>query len=181
MTATNSTGHGHRDCGAAGRAAGRGQPRVDRGRAHGASWIRGGPVWPIPQRYQHTHYTRQILERGGRPCGCGQRGCWETYASATSVVARTREALAAAAAAAASEGEGDGQQASSSVLASIPPERLTAKDVFDAAYDDQRGDALAKTVVEEVRGEGVCGAPFGVGVGDRGWAGLCTLSSHMII
>ncbi len=86
---------------------------------------------------------KQIVERGGRPCGCGQRGCWEAYASATAVVARAREALAAASA-----------SASASVLAAIPPERLTAKDVFDAAYDAADADALAARVVEEVRREG---------------------------
>lgn len=80
----------------------------------------------------------QIVERGGRPCGCGQRGCWETYASATSVVTRAREAL-----------QGQGEESPSEPLVAIAPEALTAKDVFDAAY--QGGDPLAGRIVEEVR------------------------------
>lgn len=31
----------------------------------------------------------------GRPCGCGNRGCWEQYASGSALVADTREAAAA--------------------------------------------------------------------------------------
>ena len=84
--------------------------------------------------------NQQIIEKDGRPCGCGQRGCWETYASATSVVNRAREALL--------QEQGQEQQQTSGPLASISPEALTAKDVFDAAY--QGGDTLASRIVEEV-------------------------------
>lgn len=79
------------------------------------------------------------MARDGRPCGCGQRGCWETYASATSVVTRAHEAL---------QGQKQQLQPPSGPLAAIPPEALTAKDVFDAAY--QGGDSLAVQIVEEV-------------------------------
>ncbi len=70
-----------------------------------------------------------IVQRGGRPCGCGARGCLEAYASATAVVAWTRERLAA--------GE-------ASSLADT--EDLTCKTVFDAA---DAGDALAAAIVAE--------------------------------
>jgi glucokinase len=71
-----------------------------------------------------------IIERGGRPCGCGAKGCLEAYASATAVVARTRERIAAG---------------RTSVLA---PRRadLSCKDVFDAAA---AGDPLAAEIVRE--------------------------------
>ncbi len=65
----------------------------------------------------------------GRPCGCGQRGCLEMYASATAVVASTVEAL-----------RRDGTQ---SILRSV--EELTAKSVFDAAAT---GDSLAESIVD---------------------------------
>lgn len=35
-----------------------------------------------------------VLQKGGRLCTCGRRGCFETYCSATALIARTREAMA---------------------------------------------------------------------------------------
>lgn len=34
-----------------------------------------------------------VIERNGPDCGCGRRGCWETYASATGLIRMTREAM----------------------------------------------------------------------------------------
>lgn len=34
-----------------------------------------------------------VLKVGGRPCACGRRGCFEQYASATALIAQTREAM----------------------------------------------------------------------------------------
>jgi glucokinase len=70
-----------------------------------------------------------IIQYGGRPCGCGNRGCLESYASATAVVGRALEAVA--------EGH-------KSVLAGRPD--LSCKDVFDAA---DAGDPLAARLVAE--------------------------------
>ena len=33
------------------------------------------------------------IEYGGRQCTCGQKGCWEAYASASGLIASTREAM----------------------------------------------------------------------------------------
>jgi glucokinase len=68
-----------------------------------------------------------------RQCGCGRWGCLEAYASATSVVKRTLEAL-----------DQDGGQ---SVLHRLRREGgdLSARDIFSAAPDDP----LAEKVVEE--------------------------------
>jgi glucokinase len=68
-----------------------------------------------------------------RACGCGRLGCLEAYASATSVVKRTREALAEA-----------GRTQLGPFVAGDA--ELTARHVFDAAA---HGDALAGKVVEE--------------------------------
>lgn len=35
-----------------------------------------------------------VIEVDGRPCGCGRRGCWEAYSSATGLVNMTKEKLA---------------------------------------------------------------------------------------
>ena len=32
-----------------------------------------------------------VIEKGGRPCSCGRRGCWEAYSSATGLINMTRE------------------------------------------------------------------------------------------
>lgn len=34
-----------------------------------------------------------VIEVGGRPCGCGRKGCFEQYASATALIHRTRDAM----------------------------------------------------------------------------------------
>jgi glucokinase len=69
-----------------------------------------------------------------RLCGCGRYGCLEAYASATSVVQRTREALA----------RYTGRSTLSALAAS--DEALTCRAIFDAAA---AGDALADRIVEE--------------------------------
>lgn len=63
----------------------------------------------------------------GRRCGCGKRGCLETYVSATGLVGTVREWLAAR------------SQASS--LRELEPAELTAKGIHAAALN---GDALAQ-------------------------------------
>jgi glucokinase len=68
-----------------------------------------------------------------RPCGCGRRGCLEAYASATSVVQRTQEALA----------EDGGRSA---LHSRAKREELTSEIIFDAAA---AGDELAAKIVED--------------------------------
>ncbi len=34
-----------------------------------------------------------VIEKDGRPCSCGRRGCWEAYSSATGLVRMTREKM----------------------------------------------------------------------------------------
>lgn len=34
-----------------------------------------------------------VIEVGGKPCGCGRRGCWEAYSSATGLVNMTKDKL----------------------------------------------------------------------------------------
>ena len=69
-----------------------------------------------------------------RLCGCGKYGCLEAYASATSVVQRTREALVS--------------YTGKSTLRALARKEddLTARAIFDAAA---AGDALADHIVEE--------------------------------
>lgn len=71
-----------------------------------------------------------IARRGGRPCGCGRRGCLETYCSATGVVRSALEFL-------------DAQPDVPSIMRNIPSDELTSKDVYDAA---KAGDEIALNV-----------------------------------
>jgi glucokinase len=87
---------------------------------------------------EHSHGAElghmKIEMTNPRLCGCGHRGCLEAYASATAVVARTREALA----------QDEGR--SSLHKLDPDPDALTARTVFDAAA---AGDALAEKIVDQ--------------------------------
>ena len=73
-----------------------------------------------------------IVRRGtGRKCGCGRKGCLETYCSATGVARTARELLAA--------------RTDASLLRNISAENITSKDVYDAAV---QGDKLAQEIFE---------------------------------
>lgn len=90
---------------------------------------------------EHSHgaelgHMRIELPSTGRLCGCGRRGCLEAYASATAVVARTREAMACYRERTSLKElilEGDGAE-------------FSAKDVFAHAAS---GDELARQIVDD--------------------------------
>ncbi len=79
----------------------------------------------------------EVIEIGGRQCGCGRRGCWETYSSATGLATTTREKI------------------NELMLKGIPSlmvdefkasGRVSARTAFDAM---KRGDRAGKEVVDE--------------------------------
>lgn len=72
-----------------------------------------------------------IVERNGRLCGCGRRGCLETYCSATGIVRTAHEFLT----------ESD----EPSLLRRKPVDEITSKDIFDAA---EEGDALTHRIFD---------------------------------
>ena len=67
-----------------------------------------------------------------RPCGCGRKGCLETYCSATGVARTARLVL-----------EGSTE---ASLLRQLNPDEITSFDVFQAA---EQGDKLALEIFEE--------------------------------
>jgi glucokinase len=87
---------------------------------------------------EHSHGAEvghiKIEMTNPRPCGCGRYGCLEAYASATAVVARTREALA----------DDGGQSSLHHYLRS--GKELTSREAFAAS---DAGDELADRIVEE--------------------------------
>lgn len=68
---------------------------------------------------------------GGRTCGCGRKGCLETYCSATGVARTAREYL--------------DKRDTPSLLRDIKPEDITSFEVYKAAV---AGDELAKKIFE---------------------------------
>ena len=85
--------------------------------------------------YGHDGFAAEvghiIVRPGGRECGCGRRGCLETYVSATGVKRTAYKMLA--------------KHLGDSSLRRIPFDDLTAKMVADAAND---GDLLAMEVFD---------------------------------
>lgn len=79
----------------------------------------------------HCRVNRQEEEA----CNCGNKGCLEQYASATGIARLARRKL---------ESSGD-----ASVLRDMDPEKITAKDVFDAC---KAGDSLAVQVIDQFAG-----------------------------
>ena len=72
-----------------------------------------------------------VVNKTGRICGCGRKGCLETYCSATGVARTAREFLV--------------QRTDPSLLRNIPAEEIVSKDVYDAAV---KGDKLAQDIFE---------------------------------
>jgi glucokinase len=85
--------------------------------------------------YGHDGFAGEMghltVVRDGRPCGCGRRGCLETYVSAPGIVRTVRELLTV------SEKE--------SILRDIPTEKMESVDIYKAAL---AGDAIALEAFE---------------------------------
>ena len=72
-----------------------------------------------------------VRRENGRPCGCGRKGCLETYCSATGVARTARELLTTT--------------TEPSILRELDPENITSLDVAIAAG---KGDKLANEIYE---------------------------------
>ena len=98
--------------------------------------------------YGHTGFAGElghtIVVHGGRECGCGRRGCYETYASASGLVRTVLHLL--------SELRVD------SGLRGLPPSELTAKKIVEEA---EKGDVIALEAINytaEMLGLGIINA-----------------------
>ena len=71
------------------------------------------------------------VERDGKLCGCGQKGCWEAYASATGLIREAQSRLAV--------------NKTNGLYEQVIGRDLEAKDIFDVAKE---GDAFALDLVD---------------------------------
>jgi glucokinase len=87
--------------------------------------------------YAGTELGHIVIEVGGRLCGCGRRGCWEEYSSATGLINMTNEKLA--------ECEKNGRE---TLMTSLVEKhgKVSGRTAFDGF---RAGDAAAKEVVDE--------------------------------
>lgn len=77
-----------------------------------------------------------VISVDGQPCGCGRRGCWEAYSSATALIRMTKEKLDAC--------EKEGR---ATLMADMVAQKgkVSGRTAFDAM---RQGDAAAKEVVD---------------------------------
>ncbi|HOB84439.1 MAG TPA: ROK family protein [Bacteroidales bacterium] len=76
--------------------------------------------------YGHTGFAGELghttIVQGGRACGCGRKGCFETYASASGLVRTVLMLLS--------------EMREKSILRDLPPSGLTAKKIAEAAMNN---------------------------------------------
>ncbi len=99
----------------------------------GGGLVQGGKIWRgvngMGGEFGHT-----TVEPEGHPCGCGNRGCLEQYASATAIVRMAREAIA-----------NDGASALARTANSDP--EFSAKSIYNLAI---QGDEDARRIFRYV-------------------------------
>ncbi len=111
----------------------------------------GGIVMDGPLYRGSSGYAGEIghltLDPHGELCGCGKRGCWETFLDVRRIIAQVRAALATDCEAA---GPGDGTPRAPSLLCALAagrPEQLTFDQIAVAA---RAGDELALDAMRRV-------------------------------
>ena len=108
----------------------------------GSGIIIGGKIYAASNsaggEFGHT-----VIAFGGRPCPCGRRGCWEAYASATGLIATTREMM-----------RGGSRDSLLWKLADGSLENVDSRMAFSAM---RAGDPLGKAVVDRYIAHLGCG------------------------
>lgn len=85
-----------------------------------------------------------VIVKDGKECGCGRKGCWEAYASATALINQTKEAIR--------NEKADFSYMLDAVEGDL--DNVTGKTAFDAMKD---GDTTGKEVVDNFVSYLACG------------------------
>jgi glucokinase len=101
----------------------------------------GGGIIIDGKLYSGSNYAgaelgHMVIVKDGKECGCGRKGCWESYASATALINMTKDAIR------------NEKADFSYMLKAVDGDlnNVTGKTAFDAMHD---GDATGKAVIEE--------------------------------
>ena len=86
--------------------------------------------------YAGAELGHMVISVDGRPCGCGRKGCWEAYSSATALIRMTEEKLA--------ECEAEGRETSMTADV-VARGKVSGRTAFDGM---RAGDAAATEVVD---------------------------------
>jgi len=98
----------------------------------GGGLIIGGAIYSGPF-FGAGEFGHHIIRMDGEVCGCGNKGCWEAYASATALIRETVK------------GAKNNPESLINRYVNSNLELVNAKTAFDAALE---GDATAKEVVD---------------------------------
>ena len=99
----------------------------------GGGLIIGGAIYSGPF-FGAGEFGHHIIKMGGEVCGCGAKGCWEAYASATALIRETVK------------GAKNNPNSLINRIAGGNFSKINAKTPFDAALE---GDAVAKEIVDD--------------------------------
>lgn len=111
----------------------------------GGGIVIGGKVYS-GFNYAGAELGHIVIEKDGRQCSCGRKGCWEAYSSATGLVNITKDRV--------SEAKAAGRESKIYAMIGDDLSKVSARTAFTAMKE---GDALGAEIVDEYISYLACG------------------------
>lgn len=111
----------------------------------GGGIVIGGKVYS-GFNYAGAELGHIVIEKDGRQCSCGRKGCWEAYSSATGLVNITKDRI--------SEAKSAGRESKIYAMIGDDLSKVSARTAFTAMKE---GDALGAEIVDEYISYLACG------------------------